>query len=58
MYTGLGGMSLHQVAAAHVTSTEVCSKGYKRSREGRSTKSLGEDEVELKCFKVLEVFKS
>jgi hypothetical protein len=34
MYTGPGGMSLILVAAAHVTSTEVCSRGYKWAREG------------------------
>jgi hypothetical protein len=34
MYTGSGGMSLRLVAAAHVTSTEVCSRSYKRVREG------------------------
>jgi hypothetical protein len=31
---GSGGISLHPVAAARVTSTEVCSRGYKRAREG------------------------
>jgi hypothetical protein len=40
MYTGPGGMSLRPVAAARVTSTEVCSRGYKRAREGRGLKSL------------------
>jgi hypothetical protein len=34
MCTGLGGMSLRPVVAARVTSTKVCSRGYKRAREG------------------------
>jgi hypothetical protein len=40
MYTGSGGISLCPVAAARVTSIEVCSRGYKRAREGRSPKFL------------------
>jgi hypothetical protein len=40
MYIGSGGMSLRPVTAARVTSIEVCSRGYKRAREGRSPKSL------------------
>jgi hypothetical protein len=41
MYTGSDGMSLRLVAAAaRVTSTEVCSRGYKHVREERSPKSL------------------
>jgi hypothetical protein len=31
---GSGGMSLRSVAAARVTSTKICSRGYKRAREG------------------------
>jgi hypothetical protein len=41
MYTSSGGMSLRPVTVAtRVTSTEVCSRGYKRTREERSPKSL------------------
>jgi hypothetical protein len=40
MYIGLGGMSLHPVAAARVIGTEVCSRGYKRVTEGSGPKSL------------------
>jgi hypothetical protein len=39
MYIGSGGMSLCPVAAARVTSSEVCSRGYKWTREGRGPKS-------------------
>jgi hypothetical protein len=41
MYTGSDEMSLRPVTvAARVTSTEVCSRGYKHAREGRILKSL------------------
>jgi hypothetical protein len=41
IYTGSGRMSLRLVTVvSHVTNTEVCSRGYKRAREGRSLKSL------------------
>jgi hypothetical protein len=34
MYTGSDGISLRPVAVARVTSTEVCSRGYKLVIEG------------------------
>jgi hypothetical protein len=51
MNTGSGGMSLRPVVASRVTSTEVCNRGYKRTREGRSPKSLCVVcRVGLSCF--------
>jgi hypothetical protein len=50
VYTGSGGMSLHQVRAAHVLAL-VCIRGYKLSREGmRSQVSGGEVSCEYVSF--------
>jgi hypothetical protein len=39
MYTASDGMSLRPVATARVTSTKLCSRGYKRAKEIRGPKS-------------------